>query len=72
MKEVAVTLYELRPTEVRRLPKWFPVLEYDTLFEELRITKAGKRIKRDNRYVYLIYKEPPKPYIFEKETAGVQ
>lgn len=60
MKPVSVLLHEISVEEAATLPKGFPILEYDSLYESLVIKHAGDKLKRDKkRYVYLLYRDPP-------------
>ncbi len=60
MKAIGVLLHECSAEEIKKLPQGFPVLEYDGLYESLRIVRAREeRIKQEKRYVYLLYKLPP-------------
>lgn len=57
MKRISCLMYELTWEETNALPEGFPVLEYDSLYGSVRVLQGTPR--RDKRYVYLAYREPP-------------
>lgn len=71
MKRVSCLMYELTWEETKELPEGFPVLEYDSLYGSLRVLQGTPR--RDKRYVYLAYREPPtglRKEVEEKRMSG--
>lgn len=60
MKSIGVLLYECKTEEIKSLPQGFPIIEYDGLYESIRIIRVGEdRVRHEKRYVYLLYKLPP-------------
>ncbi len=60
MTTQSVLLWECTAEEVGYLPAGFPVIEYDSLYNSIRLIYAKKdRVRHDKRFVYLLHKEPP-------------
>ena len=57
MKEVSVTMWEVKPEEAIRLPKGTQLLEYDPLTQRVHIKRADFCLY-DRTCVYLLPKYP--------------
>ena len=57
MKEVSITMWELKPEEAIQLPKGTHILEYDPLTQRIRLKRADFCLY-DRTCIYLLPKDP--------------
>lgn len=73
MKSISILMHEATAEDIEKLPQGFPILEYDNLYETIRTIQAGvDKIRRDKRYVYLLYKMPPAGIEFTASSSKLE
>ena len=73
MKSISILMHEATAEDIEKLPAGFPVLEFDNLYETIRTLQAGvDKIRRDKRYVYLLYKMPPAEIEFAASSSKLE
>lgn len=73
MKSVGILMYEATVEDVGKLPVGFPLLEFDTLYKSMRAIRAGHdEVRRDKRYVYLLYRMPPAEIEFAPSPSKLE
>lgn len=69
MRMVSTILYECTAEEVGNLPAGFCVIEYDSLYNSIRLIQAKvNHVRHDRRFVYLLHKEPPANFVGVKNA----
>lgn len=64
MTEIIISMYEIKPKELKKLPKNVQVLRYDTLYSRYEILQTGLNRFPDNvRFFYFLFQEPENYFI---------